>query len=110
MKVAARLVALLGAVAVGFFLFRSEPRDVVLVYDLDGAAGARSLEVVIRKDHEVVRRATFPAPGQQIRHAVRLTQGEYRVDYRVEQAAGPLEGERDITVGEAQTIVLPLAR
>lgn len=110
MRNAARLVAILGAVALGFLLFRSSPRDVVLVYDLDGASGARSLEVTIRKGDEVVRRATFPSPGQQVRHAVRLTNGEYRIDYRLEGPAGPVHGERDITVGEAQTIVLALAK
>ncbi len=109
MKNAARLVAILGAVAVGWFLFRASPRDVVLVYDLHGLAGTRSLEVVIRKDHEVVRRATFPSPGPQVRHEVRLTDGSYRVDYRLDRRSGPVEGERDITVAESQTIVLPLA-
>lgn len=110
MKVAARLLAILGAVAVGLFLFRSTARDVVLVYDLHGVSGARSLEVVIRKDHQVVRRATFPSPGEQVRHPVRLTDGAYRVDYRLDRQAGPVEGERDLTVAESQTIVLPLAR
>ncbi len=110
MKIAARLVALLGAVAVGLFLFRSSPRHVVLVYDLHGLGGARSLEVVIRKDHSVVRRATFASPGAQVRHAVQLTDGAYRVDYRVDRQSDRVEGERDITVAESQTIVLPLAR
>ncbi len=110
MRLAARLVAILGAVAVGWFLFRSSPREVVLVYDLKGLADARSLEVVIRRDGEVVRRATFPSPGPQVRHAVRLTDGAYRVDYRLDLESGPVQGERDITVAESQTIVLPLAR
>jgi hypothetical protein len=109
-KYAARLVAVLGAAAVGMLLFRSSSREVVLVYDLDGMRPASSLEVVIRKGDEVVRRATFPAPGEQVRHAVRLTDGAYRVEYRVERAAGPVQGERDITVSDAQTILLPLAR
>jgi hypothetical protein len=104
------LVAVLGALAVGLFLFRSSPRDVVLVYDLGGTGPASSLQVVIRKGSEVVRRATFPAPGEQVRHAVRLTDGTYRVDYRLERPEGPVAGERDFTVTEAQTIVLPLAR
>ena len=110
MRKAARLVAVLGAVALGLLLFRSSPRDVVLVYDLDGMRSASSLEVVIRKGGEVVRRATFPAPGEQVHHGVRLTDGTYRVEYRVERAAGPVQGERDITMSEAQTIVVPLAR
>jgi hypothetical protein len=107
-KVAARLVAILGAAALGLYLFRSSTRDVVLVYDLDGASGARSLEVVIRKGHQVVRRANFPSPGAQVRHQVQLTDGEYRVDYRLERRSGPLEGERDISITEPETIVLSL--
>ncbi len=110
MRKAARLVALLGAVALGLFLFRSSPRDVVLVYDLGALQPARSLDVVIRKGDQIVRRATFPAPGEQVRHAVRLTDGAYRVEYRVERPDGPVQGARDITVSEAQTILLPLGR
>ncbi len=110
MRNAARLVAVLGAVAVGLFLFRSSPRDVVLVYDLDGLRPASALEVVIRRNGEVVRRAAFASPGEQVRHAVRLTDGSYRVEYRLERPSGAVEGGRDITVSEAQTIVVPLAR
>jgi hypothetical protein len=109
-KNAARLVAILGAAALGFFLFRSSPHQVTLVYDLPSPGGARSLEVVIRKGDEVVRRASFPTPGAQVRHAVRLTSGSYRIDYRLEEPSGPVEGERDVTVSEAETIVLPLGR
>lgn len=110
MRIAARLVAVLGAAALGLFLFRSSPRDVVLVYDLPGDRGVRALEVVIRRDGEVVRRADFPSPSAQVRHAVRLPDGTYRVEYRLEEPGGPVRGERDITVSEAQTIVLPLGR
>lgn len=109
MRVAARLVAVLGAAAVGLFLFRSSPRDVVLVYDLDGIRPVTSLEVVIRKGSEVVRRARFPSPGAQVRHAVRLGDGAYRVEYVVEGASGPSRGEREFTVTEAQTILVSLA-
>lgn len=108
MKKALRFVALFGAAGLGLFLWRSSPRDVVLVYD--GAGGARALEVAILKGDEVVRRATFPSPGGQVRHAVRLTRGEYRIDYTLVEPSGPVEGERSITVEEAQTIVLSLAR
>lgn len=110
MRTAARLVAVLGAAALGLLLFRSSPRRVVLVYDLTGSSGARSLDIVIRKEGKVVRRATFPSPGGQVRHAVRLTDGSYRVDYRLEGASGSLEGRRDIAVSGDQTIVLPLER
>lgn len=110
MRSAARLLAVLGAVALGAFLFRSSPRDVVLVYDLEGVTGASSLQVAILKGQEVVRRATFPSPGAQVRHPVRLTEGAYQVDYRLERPAGLVQGRRDITVSEAQTIVLALGR
>jgi len=104
-KGAARFVALVGAAALAFFLFRSSPRDVTLVYDL-GAGSALSLQVVIRKGDEVVRRATFPSPGAQVRHAVRLTDGVYRVEYRLERPSGVVEGGKDIAVSESGTIVL----
>ncbi len=108
MRLATRLLAVLGAAAIGAFLFRSSPRDVVLVYDLPADRGVRALEVVIRKDGEVVRRADFPSPAAQVRHAVRLTDGAYRLEYRLEEPGGPVKGQREITVSEAQTIVLPL--
>ncbi len=107
MKGAARLVAIAGTAALAFFLFRSGPRDVTLVYDL-GAGGARSLEVVIRKGDQVVRRVTFSSPGAQVRHAVRLTDGVYRVEYRLERPSGVVEGGKDIAVNESGTIVLPV--
>jgi hypothetical protein len=107
---AARLLALLGAVALGFFLFRSSTREVVLVYDLAGAPGVRALEVVLQRDGKVVRRARFEAPAAQVRHPVRLTDGSYRLGYRVETPGEPLQGERTFTVTEAGTIVLALGR
>lgn len=109
MRKAAALLALAGAVALGVFFFRSSARDVVLVYDLTGAP-AGPLEVVIRKGDQVVRRAIFPAPGQQVRHAVRLTDGQYRVAYALAGPSGKREGRKDLVVTEDQTIVLPLAR
>ena len=110
MKVAARILALLGASALAVFLFRSSPRDVVLVYDLSGVREPRSLEVVIRKGGEVVRRATFPGPDPLVRHPVRLTDGTYRLDYRLEARSGTSTGERDIQIAEAETIVLSIGR
>jgi hypothetical protein len=105
---AARLLAVLGALGVGLFLYRSAPRDVVLVYDLSRLSGTRSLEVVLRRGHEVIRRAAFPSPAGQVRHAVRLGDGEYQLEYRLEGPSGPIQGSRTITVAGAQTIALPL--
>lgn len=110
MRAAARIVALAGGVALALFLFRSNPREVVLVYDLAGVPGPSSLEVVISKGSEVVRRATFPKPDPLVRHPVRLTDGSYHLDYRLQSPSGTRTGGRDIEVLEAQTIVLPIGR
>ena len=110
MRTAARMLALLGASALAVFLFRSSPRDVLLVYDLSGVREPSSLEVVIRKDHEVVRRARFSGPDPLVRHAVRLTDGTYHLDYRLETRSGTATGERDIEIAEGQTIVLSIGR
>lgn len=112
MKRAARLVALLGAVGVGLFLASSSPKDVVLVYDLAGAPAATALEVELRRDGDVVRRAEFrvTAPDLQIRHAVRLPRGEYALAWRAAGPAGARAGERVLEIEEEGTIVLPVGR
>ena len=111
MRAAARLLAVVGALAVGLLLFRAAPRDVTLVYDVAGAPGASGLEVVIRRGGEVVRRADLavPAGRGQVRHAVRLADGDYLVDYRMRTAAGTVVGQRSVTVSESGTVILPLA-
>lgn len=106
----ARLAVLLGAVAIGVFLFRSSPREVVLIYDLAQAPGARALEVVLLRDGQVVRRAKFFAPKAQVRHPVRLTDGSYRLEYRLDAPGGPILGEKPLTISEAGTVVLALGR
>jgi hypothetical protein len=106
---AARLLVLLGAVAVGSFLVRSSAREVVLVYDLGDIRDATSLEVRIERGDDLVRRAEFPAPSRQVRHSVRLTDGAYHVRVAVSRPGGPARADREITVTESQTIVLPLA-
>ena len=60
----------------------------------------------IRRGGEVVRRAEIRVPGgaREVRHPVRLPDGEYRVVVR----AGAAVFERTVTVSEAGTIVLPL--
>jgi hypothetical protein len=104
----ARLVFLAGAVAIGLFLFRATPRDVTLVYAL-GDRAARQVEVDIRKAGETVRHAEFRSPpGGQLRHEVRLTDGEYLVHVRIAGEGPAREVDRDITVTESGTIVLPV--
>jgi hypothetical protein len=109
LRPAARLVAVLGAVGVGWLLLDASPRDVVLVYDLSRDPGATSLEVEIRERGEVVRRAQLRVvPGEQSRHPVRLRDGTYTLGWRVERPGGPRAGERELVVDGEGTIVLPL--
>lgn len=105
----ARALFLAGAVAIGLFFFRATPRDVTLVYAL-GDAGARALDVDIRRGGEVVRHAEFRAPPAQVRHAVRLPDGDYVVHLRIAGpgAAAPRDVERPVQVSESGTIVLPV--
>ncbi len=108
MKALARVVLLLGAVGLGALLLRAAPREVTLVYGLPPDASAPRLEVEIRRDGEVVRRAEIRVPGgaREVRHPVRLPDGEYQVVVR----AGGVVFERSVTVSEAGTVVLPLGR
>lgn len=109
MRALGRLLLLAGAIGVGALLFRAAPRQLELVYDLGRASGATSVEVEIRRGGELVRRATLKANGPQLRHAVRLPDGEYALAFRVASPAGVFVGERTLEVREAGTIVLPLA-
>jgi hypothetical protein len=110
-KPLARLVALAGALLLGWFLMRGGPKDVVLVYDLVATPGATSLEVDVRRGVESERRARFPfargAPPQ-VRHEVKLSPGAYVVRFRVDQPGGAVDGERPLEVAEDETIVLTL--
>jgi hypothetical protein len=106
----ARAVLLAGAVALGLFLFRAAPRDVMLVYAL-GDPGAREVDVDIVKAGETVRHAELRLAGggaAQVSHAVRLTDGEYVLRITVAGEGGARRVERAITVAESGTIVLPL--
>jgi hypothetical protein len=106
---AARLLFIGGAVAVALVFFRASPRDVTLVYAL-GDAGAREVEIDIRKAGETVRHAVFrDARAAQLRHEVRLTDGDYEVRVRVAGDGPPRLVDRTITVTESGTIVLPVA-
>jgi len=106
----ARLLLLLGALGVGYFLFRAVPRDLDLVYDLAHLPGATRIEVVVRRQGELIRRAelTVPAGQTRVRHPVRLPDGDYTLSIRVTGPEGALEVERPLEVREAGTVVLPL--
>ena len=111
MRRAARLVALLGAVAVGWFLLGARPRDVVLVYDASAVPDATAVEVDVRQGGTLIRHARILLhPGEPARHPVRLRDGIYDLAWRVERPSGPVTGERQLDIDADQTIVLPLAR
>jgi len=106
---AARLVALLGAVGLGWFLLRAGAHDVVLVYDLARVPDATALEVDLRTDAGVVRHARITLRhGEPVRHPVRLPDGAYVLRWRLERPGGPLAGERRLEIQEDQQIVLAL--
>jgi hypothetical protein len=108
-KSTARLVALVGAALLGWFLLGSRPHDVVLVYDVAGASGATALEVDLRSGGTLVRHARLVLrPGEQARHPVRLRDGRYDLAWRLERPGGPLTGERTLEIDGEGTIVLPL--
>ena len=109
-RAAARLVALVGAVAVGLFLFRSSPRDVKLVYDVARAPGATGLDVEIRRGGATVRRAELRvAPGApQVTHEVRLPDGDYALVVQVARPGVPLRVDRPLEVRESGTVVVPV--
>ena len=108
MKALSRVVLLLGAVGVGALLFREAPREVTLVYGLPPGEAPARLEVDIRRGADLVRHAELRVPGgaRDVRHSVRLPDGEYRVVVQ----SGTAVFERAVTVSEAGTIVLPLGR
>lgn len=109
---AARLLALLGAVGIGLFLFRAAPREVDLVYDLSRAAGVTGLEVDLLRasDGALVRHVEWHLPGgaASVRHAVKLPDGDYRIRFRIAVPGAVQAGERPLEVHEAGTVVLPL--
>jgi hypothetical protein len=110
-KRAARLLALLGAVGVGWLLLGARPREVVLVYDVSSAPDATAVEVDLRREGAVVRHARILLHrGEQARHQVQLQDGTYELAWRLERPIGALSGERTLSVGGDQTIVLPLGR
>lgn len=111
MKKLARLVALVGALGLGWLLLGARPRDVTLVYDTSAVPGATALDVDVRAGSKVLRRARIVVrPGEQIRHPVRLEDGTYELDWRLEGPAGPVSGTRSLDVTGDETVVLTLGR
>jgi hypothetical protein len=105
-----RLAVLVGMALIGVYLFRVNPRDVTLVYGLQGKP-VRTLDVEIDKDGRQIRRAEFPLAGTggQVIHHVRLPDGEYVLHFTLSGDGAPRRLERPISVTESGTIVLPLS-
>lgn len=111
-RLLARFLLVAGALLIGWFLVRGGPKDVVLVYDLGGTA-ATALDVDVRRDGASARHAEFRfahgAPAQ-VRHEVKLPEGDYTLAFTVRRPGGDLQGERALSVVEDGTIVVSLAR
>ncbi|HEX9051685.1 MAG TPA: hypothetical protein VF841_14230 [Anaeromyxobacter sp.] len=112
MKLAARVVAVLGAVAVAWLLLGGGPKDVTLVYDVSAVPDARALEVEVARGGEVLRRAEFRLAGRggRVEHRLKLPEGDYVLRGRIEAPGGPFPFERPLEVREAGTIALALGR
>ena len=108
MKLAARLVFLAGAVGIGFLLFGTGPREVTLVYGVaDGRV--RTVEVVIARGDEVLRRAELRVAGDRPpSQRVRLPDGDYRLRIDLLGDGPARHVEKSITVAESGTLVIPL--
>jgi hypothetical protein len=106
----ARLLLFAGALAVGWYLLDARPHEVVLVYDVSALPGATALDVELRREGELVRRARLRLRGgEQARHPVKLREGSYELSWRAERALGAVAGARELVVTDEGTIVLPLA-
>jgi hypothetical protein len=107
-KLAARLVFLAGAVGLGLLLFRVGPREVTLVYGVADPR-VRTVEVVIARGDEVLRRADLRVLGDQPpSHRVRLPDGDYQLRVDLLGDGPPRHVEKSITVAESGTLVIPL--
>jgi hypothetical protein len=111
-KVALRLLLLLGFAALGLFVFREVPRNVGLVYAIDDPSAVRRVDVEIRKADAAVRHAEFRFPAgapAQFRHDVKLADGEYRVEVQVWRVAGaPGRAAVPLAVAESGPVVLAI--
>ncbi len=113
MKLAARVVAVLGTVAVAWLLFGHAPKDVTLVYDVSAVPRARVLEVDVLRDGEVLRHSEFRLAASdrgRTRHELKLPEGDYLLRGRIDAPGGATPFERPLEVRESGTIVLPLGR
>ncbi len=111
MRLAARVVAVLGVVAVASLLLGRAPKDVTLVYDVSAVPDARGLEVEVARGGEVLRRAELRVGRDgRAEHRLKLPEGDYVLRGRVEAPGGPVPFEKPLEVREAGTIVLPLGR
>ena len=88
---------LAGAVGLGLLLFRVGPREVTLVYGVADPR-VRTVEVVIARGDEVLRRADLRVLGDQ--------PPSHRVDLLGD--GPPRHVEKSITVAESGTLVIPL--
>jgi hypothetical protein len=112
-KGALRLLLLLGFGAIGLFFVRGMPRSVTLVYDLEDAPAIRTLEVDIRNRDGALRHAEYHFPDgapRQVRHDVKLPDGDYEVQVRVAGPSGAVRRTaRAVTVSESGPVVLAIA-
>jgi len=111
-KVALRLLLLLGFGALGLFVLREVPRSVTFVYAIDDAPAVRKVEIEVRRGTSVIRQAEFRFPAgapAQVQHEVKLPDGDYGVAVRVWGSTGPPRLTlRPVTVSESGSIVLPI--
>jgi len=109
-KVALRLLLLLGFAALGLFVFREVPRSVGLVYAIDDAPTVHRVVVEIFRGNGAVRQAEFRFPAgapAQLRHDVKLPDGAYRVVVRVWRPDGvPRRAALPVTVTESGPVIL----
>jgi len=109
-RLVARALAVVGALALGAYLLRSSPHDVTLVYGVPAPGQPAVLEVEIRRGAEAVRRAELavPASGGQIRHPVRLPSGDYSLSWSL-SGSRPAHGAFPLEIREEGTLVFPLS-
>ncbi len=110
MKGALRLLLLVGFGAIGLFFLRGVPRDVTLVYDIPDPAHVSALEVDVVRAGSPLRHAEYRFPDgapRQLRHPVRLPDGEYEVRLRVSRGPGePQRTRLPLVVDESGAVVL----
>jgi hypothetical protein len=108
----ARVLLVLGLAALGVHFFRGSPREVTLVYALPEPARVSALEVEILREDAALRHAEFRFPSgapAQVRHEVRLPDGDYRLSLRLADPSGaPRRVTLSLTVSGSGPVVLPV--